>query len=255
MALPIPLNPWARVAITLGLASFAAGAAVFEYLDEAGSADELAWLHVTAHAWRSTPTGTSEDRAQIGFDFAKLSAGGNDPTWDAAQIDPVLDSLTLLLGDLAVYMDNNAYWQELRAYVKKFRDVGPGIAPSGDPVEVRTMSIGGVSAGTVVLPYQVAASVTEKTAMRKHWGRFYIPCPSSQYTDGFGRFTSSLTQGLSTAVAARYEALANLNYVAVVPSAATRTLFSVTQIQVDDVPDVIRRRRPRTTLIRSVHPA
>lgn len=254
MPLPAPLPPWAKAALYLAPFAFQAGQSLFEYLQAEADAEQLAWLHVQCHAWRSTPTGTAEDKAQIGFDIVKLSGGANDPTWDQAQVDGAVDEIVSLLGNLAQSQDNNCAWNEIRSYVRRFDNDGPGFAPSGDPVDVRAVSIVGAGSTEPVLPYQVACSVTEKTTMRKHWGRFYVPCIKSSLVDGFGRWTEATCTAIASTVGSSYADLANANYAVVVPSGGTRTLFTVTQVQVDDIPDVIRSRRPRDTLVRAVVP-
>jgi len=254
MPLPAPLPPWAKAVLNLAPFAFAGGEALFDHFSESGSAADLAWLHVTCHAWRSTPSGTQEDRAQIGFDVCKLNGGVNDATWDTAQITGATDKIKSLLGFLAGYQDNNCAWNEIRSYVKRFNEIGPGFAPMGDPVHVETISVIGSSSATNVLPYQVALSVTEKTALRKHWGRVYVPCPSTTTLDAWGRYDATTCAAIATIFADAYLALANANYVVVVPSGGSRALLTVTSIQVDDIPDVQRRRRARTTVTRAVRP-
>lgn len=253
MPLPAPLPLWAKAALYLAPWAFAAGEALFEHFSETANAEALAWLHVVYSGTRQTPTGTTEDRAQITFDVVKLSGGENDATWDTSQVTGALTHLNGIVNAISGYQDNNFTWAETRCYVRRFNELGPGFANMGDPVYTVATGWPGTSSATNVLPYQVALSVTERTTLRKHWGRFYIPCPSTSALDGYGRWTSATCSAIAGIVGDGYEALGNANYLAVVPSGASRTLFSVTQVQVDDIPDVQRRRRARTTLIRATN--
>lgn len=254
MPLPAPLPKWAKAALYLGEFAYSAGTALFDALSEEADAGAMAWAHITYHWSRTTPTGTSEDRAQVGFDVIKLTGGGNDPTWDNAQVLDVIGVLNPMFSALAAYTDNNATIVENRVYLKKFKELGPGFADMGDPIWVQPLSIAGGSSSEPSLPYQVAASVTEKTALRKHWGRFYLPNPAHTQLSGFGRWQPSYCDAIAGIVGDAYELLADDNYVVVVPSSATRTLFTVTAIQVDDIPDVQRRRRARDTAYRALAP-
>jgi hypothetical protein len=254
MPLPAPLPPWAKALTYLAPFAYAAGEAAFDYLDEHDDAAQMVWGHVTYHFWRSTPAATTEDRAQISFDVVKYSGGDIDSSWNAAQFTPVLAQLDEVVTAWATSMDNNAACQEARCYARRFNSSGTAFEPMGDPILVVPKSIVGAGTATNVMPYQVACSVTEKTALRKNWGRFYLPNPSVGIMDGYGRFTQASIAALATAIALRYVALHDAGYYVVVPSITGRGLFTVTAIQIDDVPDVIRRRRPRQTLVRELRP-
>lgn len=255
MPLPAPLPAWAKAALYLAPFAYAAGEALFDALAEHDSAEQLAWLHAVYSGTRLSPTGTTEDRAQISFDVVHLAGGENDPDWTAARVTQALGYLDHFFQNAAGYQSDNFTWTECRAYVRRFNSVGPGFADMGDPVSIRSLNTSGSSSQTNEYPYQVAMSITEKTTLRKHWGRIYLPCPASNSTNGYGRWFQSVCDALAVITSDTYALLSTNSFAAVVPSAATRTLFTVTQIQVDDIPDVQRRRRARQTLVRSVSPA
>jgi len=144
----------------------------------------------------------------------------------------------------------NTFWEAIDQYVTqqirltqlRFYDVqsGPGI-DMGDPVRVvEYNNVGTGSSGP--LPPQVAVSVTFKTAHRLRWGRFYLPGPTRAMCDNSGRLDPVAAQDIANAAAA----LANRG-----GTGAALTVFSrkhwnhedVEQVQVDDIFDVIRRRR------------
>jgi hypothetical protein len=135
--------------------------------------------------------------------------------------------------------------RELRYY-----DVpsGPGI-DMGPPKKIEPFGIGGLSAAAA-LPPQCAVSVTFKTSVRKQWGRFYLP----------GFVTSSLDVNGRLAVA-NCTAIANAAgpLCSRAGTGANLTIFSrvgwndhdVQLVQVDDIVDVIRRRRFSQPLTRA----
>jgi hypothetical protein len=147
---------------------------------------------------------------------------------------------------------------EYRWYVREFTPVGPGNAflDSGPPARVTTKSLAGT--GTNYMPPQVAFALTEKTAWPKHWGRTYLPTPQGLHVFG-DRWTSACVDTIVGAANTLYQGLAAAEFFPVVPvtqvaSDPARALVGITQVQGDDIPDVIRRRRPRNTTYRKVLP-
>jgi len=254
---PTPLPAWLKAASYLGGAApaiFHAGEALFEYLVPAGTdPTDLQWCHVIATGTRSSPTGTTEDLAQITFDIANITDGAHDPTWTSADLDHVTDALAVYLAAVRVYQTTGFTWKELRYYMRRFKPLNAGFEDMGDPVRIVPVAYAGTASATT-LPYQVALSVTEKTVLRKHWGRFYLPCPAHTTLDGYGRWTSTVTAAIAALTGTAYEALISNGLLPVVASAGSSSLLSITQVQVDDIPDVQRSRRARTTLIRSIAP-
>jgi hypothetical protein len=68
-----------------------------------------------------------------------------------------------------------------------------------------------------------------------------------------------MQNAMATAAGALYSGMAGSDFQIVVPilqvdKIPNRSLVGVSSIQVDDVPDIIRRRRPRNPLLRVVKP-
>lgn len=250
---PAPLPAWARAALGLAPLAWTVGAGLYDYLSTEETAEELTWCHIVASAQRTGPT-VSEDHAQVSFDFLNVTDGAIDNTWTEGDLDDVYSILHSLLMAWIGHQEQTVIWDELRFYLRRFNAVGPGFADMGDPVRITTQNLRGSATNTHVLPYQCALTVTEKTTQRAHWGRMYIPNPSSAIVDDNGRFTQAAIAAIATEVEDSYADAAALDLYAVVPSAALRTLFFVTQVQVDDIPDVQRRRRSKTTILREVRP-
>jgi hypothetical protein len=100
------------------------------------------------------------------------------------------------------------------------------------------------TSGGLFLPPQVACSVTLKTNLRKHWGRFYLPgFTGTQLDDNAHRGAwKPATVDAIAAAAATLCQQANGPTVIVWSQTAGSATF-IDHVQVDDVADVIRRRR------------
>ena len=186
--------------------------------------------------------------------FLKLASGSPVDTWVAADFVTLEDAY-------------DTFWAAMKdtlppAYVLstlKWYRAGPADVPPQEPVRSVDRSVAGTSIYASVPP-QCCASVTEKTSAGNAWGRFFFPAPGANgahYT-GTGRLVTAYQTQLANAVDAWYEAALAANLVPVVysaakpvrPKASGGTLaatvaraLTIDQLQVDDVPDVIRSRR------------
>jgi hypothetical protein len=119
----------------------------------------------------------------------------------------------------------------------------------GDPVLVHPFGLMGTSTGKV-LPPQVSVSVTFKTDKRRTWGRFYLPGVTDTYLGPKGR----LDPDICPQIASWTHALTSRS-----GTGACLTIFSrkewthhdPQQIQVDDIYDIIRRRRFSSPTVRA----
>lgn len=213
---------------------------------------QLSWV-------RTTPTGTSEDRATIKFDIVNMTAGAIDPTWNSTDFSTVQGLIGSWAVAMRAYQSPNHDYQGEKVYRMAFNPSGWPDKPfveSGAPVYAH--AVGGTGgSGTGVLPYQVAATVTLRTTLARHWGRVYLPGPAAATIDTYGRFTSTARTGIASATETLIEGLASAGFHVVVPMTQHNKgpafgLLSVPAIAVDDVPDVQRRRRPRQVLARAV---
>jgi hypothetical protein len=102
------------------------------------------------------------------------------------------------------------------------------------------------------MPPQVALSVTERTPVRKRWGRFYLPYIDSTVISGAGTIGGSTCTAVADAVETCYAACFTAELVPVVWSPTVKRAYGVTSIQVDNIFDVIRSRRYVTPTIREV---
>jgi hypothetical protein len=123
----------------------------------------------------------------------------------------------------------------------------------GDPVEVKAIDVAG-TATSAALPPQVSCSVTWKTEKRKQWGRFYIPGLTAATLQGNGYLQDALCDEIALA-AKGLTFRGGTGAALVVFSRIHWNHLDPTEVQVDNVLDVIRRRRFSRPTYRAVLPA
>lgn len=104
-----------------------------------------------------------------------------------------------------------------------------------------TASVPGTSTADA-LPPQVACSVTFKTSARKQWGRFYLPGLTTPVLESNGKLKSATADAISEAAVGLCDRSGTGAHLVVF----SRSLWApqeVTEVQVDNVLDIIRRRR------------
>lgn len=218
---------------------------------------------------------TEADDAVVTFDIVNYTGGNIDGTWDDGDYNDVYARLGDILIAYAPYMSPGYTWTTLKSYVMGFNPAWAGspssldISPfmdSGGPEKVMTMAVNG--AGTSHLPGQVSCSVTEEVPVRRAWGRFYLPfCGANLLEPTTGRFNTGSLTTIVTAVHAAYSGLGTAELYPIVvhtqqgstksdPGGGRVAAFSqVTHVKVDDVPDIIRRRRVKFPLFTARLPA
>lgn len=216
--------------------------------------------------WTFAPgSPTGDDVRVCTFHFLRLSGGAPSDAWGSADFDAVEAGFDAMWTTMKPWHRSNLILSQYRWY----KD-GPAIEPPQEPVRVVDRAVAGTAADASYpggIPPQVAVSVTEKTATRRHWGRFYWPQPAYCKSGGLlanvtfgsgGRFGSALLTDLANSGDTFYEAARTANVPVVVyskakpirPTAGGGELpaqgalaITVDNLQVDDVPDVIRSRR------------
>lgn len=222
--------------------------------------EELTWQRWNVQYSRDSPAGTSEDRAQFGIDIVNMTGGDIDLTWDAADFAAVDAAFSNLVTSLRAYQSpahravryeaHTMHFSPSTWPVKRFADAGaPSYALNLTPT---------AGAGTIAA-YQVAATVTERTSLQAHWGRAYIPGLAGGALDSFGRISTTARAGILAAFGTFITALKTADFYIVVPMTQHNKLpafglLSLSQLVVDDVPDVQRRRRPKQVAARSILP-
>lgn len=261
MPLPTTLLKWTKYAVRAAgeVAPFLLSK--LDY-DHESDPDTLKWYRLQTVWSRTTPAGTVEDRAICTFDLVNITGGVPDATWITSDFTSAEAKFDTFFNVVRSYQTNNHTLVEYRWYPMTFAPITDApldkqkpFNPSLYPDRVTTKSVAGT--GTTPLPYQVSMAITEKTALPKHWGRFYIPGINGTLMATGGRWV--MVGGANDILAAAdtmYEALAGAELYPVVPitqvaKVPVRALLGVTSLQVDDIPDIVRRRRPKQAAVRT----
>lgn len=205
---------------------------------------------------RVAPTGLREDAAQFDFEFLNFTGGVVDNTWVDADFTALEGYIDTWWTAVKAICSANIILDEYRWF--KF---GPSLPLSakgneepGPPVRVVDKNVpGSIAAGTAQpLPWQISASVTFKTAVRRRWGRIYVPGLTTTQSDAYGRIFASARTVLANATDALFASATTNDYAPVVYSPTRRSAYGIEAVQVDDVWDVIRSRRARETGARTI---
>lgn len=217
--------------------------------------------------WRFSrqPTGgVTEDVAVMTFHFLKTSA----PTLPWSDTDPatIEDDLTTLWSALSanypttMRSDQYRWYRDGPAYYELVPEEDPyRYQPIGDnpAFRVTEVDVAGTSSASQ-LPPQVAISVTEKTNIRGSWGRVYLPNPVASIADPQGRVDVTFMSNVVGFLGTFYGTLKAAGTPAVVfsiqkperPKKNGNMLgpeparaLEITELVIDNVFDVIRRRR------------
>lgn len=257
---PLPLPPWAKFLIKYVLPPTAAY--LLDHFTNTGDVPaEVEWRKAMIVWRRGTPSGTLEDAAVTNFDIINITGGNVDTTWNTADYTTCETALDNFLLAYAARLEPHVVADQIRWYRMAFN---PATNPSpyqltGPPQRIHDINIVPGTSSGVNTPYQVAFSVTEKTPVPRHWGRFYLPHPRTDALDQYGRWKAGEQSAVQAAAKNLYQALYDAEFQPVIPvtqieKVAARVLMGVTHIQTDDIPDVIRSRRARSVNRRLIDP-
>lgn len=191
---------------------------------------------------------TTRERGMYGFHWINLTAGEVDTTWVAGDYTAVEGAVEAFWTALAALIPNECRLVEHRWYA-----YGSGINPPNPPSRITTLGTPKVGTSTQPWVRQTGGTITLRTTLRRHWGRVYFPLANNIWTTG-GQMSS--TDCDSVAAAARTMLMVTPNAQGVIPVVYDRNrkiAFGVTQLEVDSVPDIQRRRRPRDTGYKKIY--
>ena len=222
-------------------------------------------LRELAMKWTRNFTGKPvDDHALVTFHILNTTGGLPDATWTTTDYTTCETRFDTFWG--AIKDRYPPFGPTLAEY--QWRPDGPAYKPFGSSLQptLRTTarSVVGTGTGEAMLPPQAAITVTEVipatftvedvegsgTQTRNRWGRFYLPAPGhSSLADG--RISAATMGDIADAVQALYNGLITDGFIPVVYSPTTGHAWSVNEVHVDDVWDVIRSRRFRNTTART----
>lgn len=200
----------------------------------------MAGIHMKAIYWR-TPTLGVEDVAVTTHDWWNT---GTDST---AIADTIAAAYAAFFTANSSRLATQLTLAELRFYFGYDGDF-----TVGELDYLKSYSLTGADTSGM-LPPQCACTVTEILEAgdvdghsRRHWGRFYLPGMVQQSLTTDGRFTSTFVNGLANAAEILYDDTTTATLWPIVwvhTGSSTWGHAKVTQIRVDDIVDIQRRRR------------
>jgi len=229
-----------------------------DYLREESAPEPIEWRRLTVR-FSDTVSTNAKDDYFCSFDLVNVTNGNIDTTWSSTDYTTAEGFFDTMFTALKPYYRSTLTVDRYSWYLRRFNPYSETkpFADSGPPARVTTKTIAGTS--TSYWPGQVAMSITEKTPWPKHWGRWYFPyCLNTGMTAG-GRWGTTQIDAVAAAVNTCYNALGGAELFPVVPVTQVnkdpmRALIGVEKIQIDDIPDVVRRRRLADTQYRKILP-
>lgn len=203
---------------------------------------------------RTMANAIAEDAAQISFEFVNTTGGVIDNTWTAGDFTTLETALATWWTSVRLQVSST---HTLATY--KWYAFGPSLPLSDKGYELagppRRVTVVGNAAGGAgaLLPLQVAISCTFKTALRRRWGRYYLPGATVSQLDASGRVAAATRTNIASNTDVLFDTASAADFLPVVYSSKKRKAYSIEAVQVDDVPDVIRRRRAKRTGARTVY--
>lgn len=195
----------------------------------------------------STGTYTVRERGMCGLHWINTTSGSLDATWTSADFAAAESAFTTFWTAVSAMIPNDVRLIEQRWY-----PFGPGVVKPNPPSRVTAVSPMQGSFGTASVAHQLASTVTLRTALRRHWGRFYMPLGGAVNATG-GTIDSSNCDTIANAARTLLTGPGTAQgVVPVVWDKVHHRAYGVTAIEVDSVPDIIRRRRARTTNYRKI---
>lgn len=260
--IPTPLPPWLKVAIEIGEVLLPPSVYyLYELLTHKGTAEPgTTWRHLQCVFTPSWAGSVNADKVVVGFDLANITGGALDDTWTDTDFTTCETLFNAFWAAYAPSMGNGTKLSEYRWYTRSFNavdDPEKRFNDSGPPVRVVTKNVAGGSTGC--LAPQTAVTITERTAWPKHWGRLYLPWPAIDTGTAIGRIDTSRMNTWMNAANTLYNGLATAEFYPVNPVTQVNkqwypALLTINTIAMDDVFDVVRRRRLRNVVTRVTKP-
>lgn len=279
---PPPGSNW-QTKILWYLAGTAAHALIYTSFDYGGEIqatqvseddpDPSVWMHVQVHYSDGVSQAIADDQV-FTLDVINYTGDLVDPTWNDTDFQQAGAAILDFVNAVSPHIASRYTCDFVRFYRRAFNPYSnpKPFADAGGPSHVIAANV--PSTGQGYIPPYVSSTVTELTSSRKHWGRFYLPGLASKYGpamvenfDASGRITPVTVAKFADSAELMAEALAANNFRLVVPTTSSggtfhpelegdwsivpaRTIQHVTGFRVDDVADVIRRRRHKSAILR-----
>lgn len=201
---------------------------------------QVQWSDLSFVFTRTTPSTISDDVMVTSLAFAKETLsfgssilGSSDKALVEGRADTMFTTLKALMPSHLTLLEYR--WHD---YDQSWTKPGPA-------TRVTSKNVACTGAATNVVPDQVATTVTFKTASRKHWGRMYWPQLISTAYSSTGRLSTGNTDTFVGAVHTFLNGCDTDGNEPVVASNVHGGILAISELQMDNTPDVIRRRRAK----------
>jgi len=207
--------------------------------------------YYSQHIWQMKNAGgtfTDRERAMFGIHWLNLTSGEPDFTWITADYLAVESAVEAFFTAQAAKISSDIKLIEHRWYA-----YGVGVVPPNPPSRITTLATPIVGTNASFSAHQMSSTVTLRTSLRRHWGRIYAPIADAVTSTG-GQFSTGTVDSL--AASARTMLMVTPAAQGIVPVVYDRSraiLNGVTAVEVDSVPDVVRRRRPRDSAYKKIY--
>jgi hypothetical protein len=191
----------------------------------------------------------SMDRVMTHIDFINITAGAPDDTWTSGDFTTVEAAIDAFWTSIKAMYHSGLVLTEYRWY-----RVGPGARAPEPTVRVTSRSVAGTS-GTGPLPQQCAVTISLRTALRKHWGRMYLPSPSMSALGTAGLMLNTNADTIAGGFNTLVTTVETADFYPVVYSPTRQRAYAVNRFVVDNVIDIQRRRRPEKQTYQKVYGA
>jgi hypothetical protein len=256
------LPAWKKWALAIGATPSSFLIDVLDYFEPMADISQPnpgEWRHASI-VWTNAVTNLVADEEIVGFDISNITNGGLDSSWTSADYDTVDAVLKLLVQQWSLHQHQGMSSKEIRYYRRSFNPYTNNtqpFPPTGPPERVTPWVVAGQDPTPIA--NQIAVTHSEITAYPRHWGRAYWPAPGAGVFATGGYLSTTFVDAWATVVHDAYQSLQDAQFFPTVVTTQvnklpSRQLLGVSAIQVDNVPDVIRRRRPRTTTHRKALP-
>jgi hypothetical protein len=258
LPIPVPLPPYTKWITILGPIAARAIYELVTYLNQDNDPAQLEWRRLMVRYENDASTAL-EDDAYVSFDLVNITGGDVDTTWNDADFVACEESFDTFFNANKDLHHDKSHISQYKWYRRRFAPYSEQdpFQDSGPPVRVVARTYTGTQ--TSYTPPQVALSVTEKTPWPRHWGRFYLPAIGGIWVANTLRPGGAQLSTVATRVKTLYDSLMADEMFPVIPVTQLegdpfRALLGVNAIQLDDIFDVIRRRRFANPTVRNVLP-
>lgn len=245
-----PIVLWGRWLVTAAAAVYSNWdeiTSLFERVEVDSSQPIFGYRYVAVIDQRDAAAGVWTQRAQYSVAFVNVTSGDPDYTWTTGDFQAIESGSEALWTALATKIPTTYRLAEHRWYA-----FGPGVTPPNPVHRFQTLTTPIAGTSSAATHMSNACACTIKTTLRKHWGRFYFPTTSA-INDAAGRLPSAQVDPLAAAFRTFLTSGSGAGVFPCVYDSTHHVVHGMTAMQVDDIPDVIRRRRQSVTQYRKTY--